>query len=121
MSDIDAHIGLLDGPDFNFYDGDYEGNIPKRISPFLPNAREIMSQIWKMIHNGDKNASQLDWGAVGVVYTKQQLTDFVDSFYENDYNDYKDRAREIRKYIKGLDSDKPYVLVAYETGDDLSC
>ena len=77
MTDIDAHIGLLDDPKFDFYGGDYGGNIPERLSPRLPVPRNILDRIWALIRDGAENARQLDWGAVGVIYTRQQLLDFM--------------------------------------------
>jgi len=109
---IEAHIGLLNEPGFDFYGGDYSGNIPKRLSPLLPNGSEVHAYICRLERNGENEARQLDWGAFGAIFTKQQLADFVDFFYK------KGSANEIRKFIKGLDAEQKYVLVAYETGED---
>ena len=107
MTMIDAHIGDFDSPGFSFYNG---GSIPKRQSPFLPRAREILDAILEMKRNGEYEARQLDWGSWGAKMTKQQLSDFIDSFYG------KNKDPDVRKYVKELDTDKYYVLVAYETG-----
>ena len=109
---FEAHIGLADDPGFDFYGGDYNGNIPARISPYLPKAHEIHKHIWALIRSGDPNARQLDWSAVGLIGTKEQLARFVGSFYK------ADETTEIKQYIGGLDPDKAYVLAAYETGEE---
>jgi len=109
---IDAHIGLLDSPDFDFYGGNYNGNIPDRLSPFLKDARKLMDIIGDMVTRGEENARQLDWGAVGVIYTKQQLRDFFGKFYPGG------GSKELRKFLRELDPEKKYVLTAYEAGGD---
>ena len=120
MTDIAAHIGALDDPSFNFYGGDYNGNIPNRLSPLLPVPHDIHSRIWALVRDGADNARQLDWGAVGVIYTRQQLLDFIGSLYkERNLPHIIERIKEAEKYIQGLDPDTKYVLVAYETGDDI--
>ena len=120
MTDIGAHIGLLDDPSFNFYDGNYSGNIPKRLSPdlYLPVPHDIHSRIWALIRDGADNARQLDWGAVGVICTRQQLLDFMGSLHEGQLPHIKQVIKEAKKYIRKLDPDTKYVLVAYETGLD---
>jgi hypothetical protein len=109
---IEAHIGLLHDLGFDFYGGDYNGNIPKRLSPYLPKAHEIHKHMWDLIRGGDPSARQLDWSAVGIIYTQEQLAQFMSTFYKND------EATEIKQYVQELSPDKAYVLVAYETGEE---
>ena len=112
---IDAYIGHFNSPGFDFYCGNYDGNIPKRQSPLLPMARGILDAMCKMMRNAEYEARQLDWGAWGAKMTKEQLSDFINSFYGNDEFD---ELPEVRDYIQKLDADKVYLLVAYETGED---
>ena len=101
----------MDSPGFDFYGGDYSGNIPNRgKAPFLPEAHKLLEALWKMKDNGEYEARQLDWGAWGAKMTKQELSDFVEAFYG------KDKEPEVREYIQGLEQDKAYVLVAFESG-----
>lgn len=108
---IEAHIGRLHEPGFDLFHGDYNGNIPKKLSPFLPDAHRVHRYLWSMVRSGAENVRQLDWGAVGAIMTKRQLADFIDSFYNNGGFD------ELRAFIRELDPVEPYMLVAYETGD----
>ena len=112
MTMKNAWIGNIDSPNFDFYGGQYSGNIPKRESPLLPSAYKLMETIWEMERNGEYEARQLDWGAWGAKMSKRELSDFVDSFYG------VDEAKDVRRFVQGLEHDKTYVLVALETGED---
>lgn len=120
--EIAAHIGLLDDPSFNFFKGNYDGNIPKRISPYLPGAHDVMRRIFKLMNIGNKNARQLDWGAAGVILTKQQLAEFLDSLYKSLATQVEavvSQEQEALRFIDSLEDGISYVLVAYETGDGI--
>ena len=109
---VDAWIGNLDSPNFDFYSYNSAGNIPKRESPFLPNAHELLRVLWKMKKDGEYNARQLDWGAWGAIMTKRELTDFIGEFYG------EDRVPEVKKFVHELDEKKSYVLVAFESASE---
>ena len=110
---IDAHIGYLDDPDFDFFGGNPNGNIPQRISPFLPDDHKLLEKLWEMSRYGDEGVRQLDWGAWGKIFSKQDLIDFLTSFYAK-----KVESTELMEFISGLDPNRTYVLVVYETGED---
>jgi len=109
---MEAYIGNFDDPNYDFYGGDYNGNIPHRQSPFFPYPHGIFDALSKTKSIADYEVRQLDWGAIGAKMSKQQLEIFIDSFA--DEKSFKD----IRQFIQGLDADKTYVLVAFETGED---
>ena len=110
---IDAYVGLLNSPGFDFYGGNWNGNIPDPISPPLKDSRRLFNVIWDMIERGEENARRLDWGAVGVIFTKQQLKDFFGRFYP------AGPSKALRKFLRALDPNEKYVLVAFESGGEL--
>jgi hypothetical protein len=73
-----------------------------------------------MIRDGADNTRQLDWGAVGVIFKKQQLIDFIGSLDCCEIAHIKESVDEAVKFVNGLDGDVDYVLTAYETGEDNS-
>lgn len=107
---IEAYVGDLDTPGFDFYGSNWNGNIPDPIFPPLKDARRLFDVIWDMIERGEENAKRLDWGAVGVLYTKQQLRDFFDRFYTGGL------SKALKRFLRELDPDRKYVLVAFEGG-----
>ena len=111
---INAYIGLLECPNFDFYNGNPSGNIPERISPYLLLSHDIFHRLWELIHQGAANVRQLDWGAVGVIYSKQQLWDFIGSLNSRNITHIIEHIDEIKTFIQSLDSEAKYVLVAYE-------
>lgn len=106
MTMIDAYIGNLKDLNFDFYGGDFSGNIPKKQSPYISFAREIFDILYDLMNRGEKafEIRRLDWGAIGAKMTKKQLYNFIG-----------DRDNELDEYILGLDDDKEYVLVAFES------
>jgi hypothetical protein len=117
---LEAYIGELDDPDFDFYGGDYNGNMPHRISPVsgLPFCDYIGKEIWHRVKSEDKNARQLDWGSCGVIMTKKEIKQFICALRREHRKDLwgneKERYEETRRFISTLEDGKQYVVVVYE-------
>ena len=85
---IEAHIGLLDSPNFDFYGGNFNGNLPESVTHpilLLPAGRNIMEKIWSVMRNDAENSHQarrLDWGAYGIILDRQGLIDFIEPIYD---------------------------------------
>lgn len=105
---IESYIGYFDDPSFDYYGGDFNGNIPYRQSPFMPFAHDLFRILWEKQRTGEYEARRLDWGAIGAKMTKEQLFSFLNSYGFLSHDSIKD-------YLQTLEDDRIYVLVAFES------
>lgn len=117
---LDVYIGDLDDPDFSWDDGDWNGNCPKRKSPFFP-PQAPFSNLIDMIKQGRFEGKQVDWGGWVAKVKKEQILKFIEEYYPDDWynrNFYLphilDQMKELKRFVEKLDPDKQYALVASE-------
>ena len=123
VMEVDVYIGHLDSPEngnFKWEGGDWNGNIPHRISPqFFPNAHDAFQKILDWTHSSDWEGKQLDWGAWGIKMRKQDLLAFIDACEKGNVFE-SIKYDRIRDFVKDeLNDDTTYVLVGFETCYDL--
>jgi len=127
MTYCSMYIGDLSDPSFAWDGGDWNGNLPARISPIFPPAREHYNKAfhdWVLLSGVEYKQTDFDgWVAVT---TKRQLEDFIafcylsDSSYTNSNLTLRHEERqslveqldEIRSFVTGLSDTKEYALVA---------
>jgi hypothetical protein len=62
MSYLDVYIGDLNDPTFKWHGGDWNGNVPTRLSPFFPDGERVRRALLARIEAGTYVGKQTDWG-----------------------------------------------------------
>lgn len=114
---LNVYIGFLDDKDFNYEGGDWNGNVPKRQSPFFPFGNDAYFMLLKKIKNDDYEGKKTDWSGYVAKVDKKQIIEFVDELKEKHksllkFSDYG--FPTIYDYINSLEDDKLYALVGVE-------
>ncbi|MEX2461302.1 MAG: hypothetical protein WD469_08410 [Paenibacillaceae bacterium] len=109
MSFLDVYIGELDDSNFDYDDGDWNGNCPARKSDFFPRGREIFRLMINKIETGELEGKRVDWGAWIARMLPYEMLTFVSEFYKD-----TTEAQNIIRFIRQLEPNKRYALVASE-------
>jgi len=123
MALLNAYIGKLDSPGFDFYDRE-NVILPERISPLILNTREIFSYLVRRYNKNDEKAACLDTllNDFGAIMTKQELQDYFIEMLST-YNkksvfnsNETVEIQDILNFINDeLEDEISYVLVVYDT------
>lgn len=120
MPFLDVYIGDLNDPSFSWENGDWNGNCPKRQSPFFPPPAPF-SEMKTMIEQGELVGKQVDWGGWVAKAKKDQIMKIVNDYYLGDWYERNSflphlikQMKELQEYITSLDSEIEYALVASE-------
>lgn len=114
--DVEVYIGDLSDPEFDYENGKWSGNIPKRISGYFPDPHKIFLEIIKKIDIGEITGKQTDWGSWTAILYPSELANVVKELYgevaciKNKY------IRTVLVFVHKLDNKKQYGLVACEIG-----
>ena len=124
MSSLEVYIGLADDPAFKWEGGDYDGSVPKRITPVFPGVTRScddyapgspMSWHNTSWHGACKDFGleliQLDWGASGTRLYKSQILSLLERFAPTASDD-------LIECVRGLDENTEYALIIMETGTE---
>ncbi|CAM2787816.1 hypothetical protein [Salinicoccus roseus] len=106
--ELEVFIGDLEDDLFDYENGDYNGNIPKRISMFFPKSHSTFHFILQKIEDKEIEGKQTDWGAWVALLYLHEMKDLLKGFYNE--ADFKVVEKEMIK----LDANKKYALVACE-------
>lgn len=120
MSYLDVYIGDPEDSTFNWDDGDWNGNIPKKVGPYFPPTAPF-HKLLEEIKSGKLFGKQADFGGYVAIVTKKQLKQFFDESYSEDDLKFLKSLKHLSKkyllcksYIEQLDPTKKYLLVACE-------
>jgi hypothetical protein len=103
---IDVYIGLANDPNFRWENGDFNGNIPHRISPFFLEAHKMFYDFCEVGHDFlGMHFVQLDWGAWGAKARKADIEQVIATYGSND---------EIDAFFNIMDEDIEYALIICE-------
>jgi len=116
----------LDDPSFQWDGGDWNGNVPKRLSPFFPPAQGpglgAFSGFMRRLEDGRFIGKQTDWGGWVVPASKSTIESFIAELYDDDSNygvastmpHLASWLTELRSFVSSLDDDGQLALVATE-------
>jgi hypothetical protein len=126
----DVYIGRLDDPGFSWGSQGREGSPPRRLGPFFPPARRGSSrypggtfgELLNRIDEGRLEGGQVDWGSWVAKASRAEILAFMDELYANDptyspptaFPHLLESLEELRGFVKGLDPNETYALVASE-------
>jgi len=122
VSYLDVYIGDLSDPRFHWDEGDWNANVPTRLSPFFPDGSRVRAALLNRIADGTYIGKQTDFGGHVAKVTKQQIIDFIQEQY-GDHDWYRssgpmphmyERLQELRRFVDTLDESKQHALVATE-------
>jgi len=116
--DVIAYIGDLQDVTFHWEGGNWNGNIPKRLSPNIWFAHDVRHTMLSLIKEGKLIGKQTDWGSYVAKVTKKDIETvlnlvearnegIIPHFTENPLDD-------VKKYLGNLNSDTEYALVTAE-------
>ena len=108
MTMLDVYIGDLKDPDFQWEDGNWNGNIPQRISPFFTQAGKVGRDIISGIQAGTLQGKQTDWGSYVAKLYPHEMLEFLSPYYE------EEERIQIELYLMQLEPMEQYGLVSAE-------
>ena len=111
MTDCSTYIGDLDDPEFEWDEGNWNGNIPSRLSSdFPPTRKPYHRDFHEWVDKIGVICKQTDFSGWVARVNKSQLIDFLHYCYTIDDNDVK----SLIVFVGTLEDGKEYALVAEE-------
>ena len=112
MTYCSTYIGDLDDPKFSWEEGNWSGNIPRGLGESFPGYLEhYNAQFKRWVVEADVICKHTDDGGWVAKVDKLQLLDFIKYCYGPDPGE---SVQELIQFVKGLDDNKIYGLVAEE-------
>ena len=112
-----VYVGDLDDPSFKWEGGDWNGNVPDRLSPeFLLMTQHNNADFHAWVKAVGVKCEQTDFGAWVACVTKAQITDFITHVYcdKEDLPWVVDSLKDLKMFVAELSDTKSYGLVATE-------
>jgi len=121
MTIHNVYIGDLQDPKFSWDDGDWDSNVPSRVSEMFPPANvELFFEVIHLIKDGKLEGKQTDFGGWVAKVRKDQILQLISFWYDADPYQSEFEAhlqgwwKKFRDSISKLEDDKVYGLVATE-------
>jgi hypothetical protein len=127
MTYYDVYIGRLDDPSFSWDGGNWNGNVPHRLSPFFPPYARPGLRVWDEFHrrlaSGEFKGRQTDWGGWVAPASKAQIEAFMADLYfprpslenlKRLFPHVTDPLDELVAFVSDMDDDGQFALVATE-------
>jgi hypothetical protein len=120
---LEVYIGRLDDSRFSWDGGNWQGNVPHRLSPYFPpvGANGEFREVTRRIESGRYDGKQTDWSGWTARVSKTDIAELIDTLYA-DYSQSSElrhietQLDELRAYVEDLEDGPPYALVATESG-----
>lgn len=106
MTMCSTYVGEMNSPGFSWDSGDYDGNIPQRISPYFPRPGGHHSALTGWVKVSGAECKQTDFDAWAAKVTKSQLRGYLHHCCGDDI------SKEHIEYVDSLVDGKVYVLVS---------
>lgn len=112
-----VYVGDLADPTFKWEGGDWNGNVPARLSPeFPPMAESYNEAFHAWVKVKGVRCEKTDFGGWVACVTKSEITEFITEVYSGSeaLPGVADRLTELLAFVGTLDEDVRYGLVATE-------
>ncbi len=110
-------VGDLDDPTFKWEGGNWNGNVPARLSPeFPPMTQHYNADFHTWVKAVGVKCEQTDFGTWVACVTKAQITDFITLVYrgKEDLPWVVESLKDLKMFVAELSDTKGYGLVATE-------
>jgi len=107
MTMIHYFVGDLEDPKFDYEGGNWNGNMPPRISPYIPLSGMLFQQARNKVRSNEWEGKQTDWGSYVIRLYPNQLETYLKECLKHD-------TKFVDSIIHKLDVEKQYALVASE-------
>jgi hypothetical protein len=110
MTYCSTYIGDLEDPEFKWEGGDWNGNIPPRLSPvFPPGPAHYHSTFDAWVDQAGVTSKQTDFDGWMARVSKPQILDFIEFCYGREITD---AVEKLINFVHTLDDAKEYGLVS---------
>jgi hypothetical protein len=117
MTDCSVYVGRLSDRSFKWDGGDWNGNVPRSISPEFPPAREHYNGVFHAwVKHSGVECKQTDFGGWVAKVTKAQIEDYLRYCYQGqeDLPWVAHGLPELQSCVSNLNAKTVYALVATE-------
>ena len=130
MTHRDVYLGNANDPNFDVV-GNWAGNFPRRIGPLWPRQKQsetfdqwgVYSEIVARAMSRQYEGCMTDWGCWVTLMTRSELLEFIEECYgdrpvyppEWTIRGKNPEDYEIRAFVRSLDPEQKYYLVARES------
>jgi len=116
MTICEVYVGDLDDLKFKWKGGNWNGNIPTRLSPiFPPLPRNYNSTFETWVSSTGVAPRQTDFGGQVAQVTRSHIIDFIDQSYRSERSPQAQaRINHLSNFVNTLEEDQLYALVATE-------
>ena len=116
MTICEVYVGDLKDPGFKWQGGNWNCNIPARLSPIFPPLPGSYSRTYgAWVSSAGVESRQTDFGGHVARVTRQQILEFIAAGYASE-DSLKVQAgiHDLRHFVNGLADEPLYALVATE-------
>jgi hypothetical protein len=111
--DVEVFIGDLSDPEFNYENGNYNDNCPKRMIDFFPKSHTFFHEVVDRILKGEMEGKQTDWGTwTASLYPRQIIEFIIEVCTREGIN--RSSIRGVISFLERLPQDVKVGLVACE-------
>ncbi|MBK9442380.1 MAG: hypothetical protein IPN53_14195 [Comamonadaceae bacterium] len=116
MTICEVYVGDLKDPKFKWQAGNWNGNLPARLSPVFPALPGNYNRTYEAwVTKVGVLSKQADFGGQVAKVTKLQILDFIASSYtREDSPEMQARIHDLTQFVNSLDECQPFALVATE-------
>ena len=116
MTICEVYVGDLRDPCFKWEGGNWNGNIPARLSPIFPPLPGNYNRAYDTwVSSAGVASRQTDFGGHVAQVTRSHIIDFVDQSYQGERSpEARARINDLRNFVNTLEADQLYALVATE-------
>lgn len=116
MTICEVYVGNLKDTGFKWEGGNWNGNIPARLSPIFPPLTGNYNRTYaSWLSSVGVESRQTDFGGHVAKVTRSQILDFIASSYANECApEERERVNDVTQFVNTLLEDQFYALVATE-------
>jgi len=116
MTICEVYVGDLKDPTFKWRGGNWNGNIPARLSPMFPPLPGNYNRTYEAwVTKNGVESKQADFGGQVAQVTRSQIIHFITQSYQSECSpEARARINDLSNFVNTLEEDQLYALVATE-------